>query len=291
MNYNDLNINENTIANDLNISDNENEIEDDIYLELDNLSYKSISSINSNSSDCIICLYNFNDDRQYIRPFNCIHRFHNTCIIEWIKKKMENTLCPLCKSKLNTNYDIYNNQLVIQDNNLENDSNLDNENNNQNNDDNIIIFDMSFKYKIISLYRKHRKQIKLILYIVSFINLLYSILLLTDIILYRHDNKSFLNNHYETIIDNCTCLIDNIKINCSNKIIDMYNVNSINRNKFCENNNNKLVKCNALFSKSYRTYYNIDRYNNHSDTYCNISSGIFYIIGSLFLIFINLIYL
>ena len=43
---------------------------------------------------CSICLDNDNDNR--MRKLNCGHKFHYSCIEEWLQIKK---VCPLCNSK------------------------------------------------------------------------------------------------------------------------------------------------------------------------------------------------
>ena len=66
---------------------------------------KDISKLEDDKRNCIICMEDFiNGDEVIYLP--CLHVFHNTCILEWLK--MHND-CPVCKFKI-TMENLYQNQ-------------------------------------------------------------------------------------------------------------------------------------------------------------------------------------
>ncbi|XP_015577776.1 E3 ubiquitin-protein ligase ATL4 [Ricinus communis] len=70
--------------------------------ELKNLpcfDYKAAEKEGSSSSDCVVCLENFNvGDKCKLLP-NCKHSFHSQCIDSWLVKT---PICPICRTIVNT---------------------------------------------------------------------------------------------------------------------------------------------------------------------------------------------
>lgn len=60
--------------------------------------YKKSGNENASEEErkCSICLTDFEDDQE-IRFLACFHRFHQTCIDDWL---IHNAKCPLCKKDL-----------------------------------------------------------------------------------------------------------------------------------------------------------------------------------------------
>ena len=50
-------------------------------------------------NSCSICFEEFTFDAD-IRETPCNHIFHDTCLIEWIKKKIEKPDCPFCRAPI-----------------------------------------------------------------------------------------------------------------------------------------------------------------------------------------------
>ena len=64
---------------------------------------KSLIKAKSGHSDnCAICLNDLKNDITQIE--SCGHAFHNTCIIQWNKKKGDsNVPCPTCRKEFASN--------------------------------------------------------------------------------------------------------------------------------------------------------------------------------------------
>lgn len=54
------------------------------------------NSISNDNTDCCICLDKFEENHKSI-ILECSHRFHRTCITNWLKKELN---CPLCRKKV-----------------------------------------------------------------------------------------------------------------------------------------------------------------------------------------------
>lgn len=48
------------------------------------------------SEQCIICITDFSAGEE-VRTLPCLHRFHRTCVDQWLSAR---SVCPLCKSRV-----------------------------------------------------------------------------------------------------------------------------------------------------------------------------------------------
>ena len=54
------------------------------------------NSISNDNTDCCICLDKFEENHKSI-VLECSHRFHRSCISNWLKKELN---CPLCRKNI-----------------------------------------------------------------------------------------------------------------------------------------------------------------------------------------------
>lgn len=54
------------------------------------------NSISNDNTECCICLDKFEENHKSI-VLECSHRFHRSCISNWLKKELN---CPLCRKKV-----------------------------------------------------------------------------------------------------------------------------------------------------------------------------------------------
>ena len=82
--------------NNMNNENMGNGVEPTILNNLETTKLKDISKLEDDKKNCIICMEDFmNGDEVIYLP--CLHVFHNTCILEWLKRHDD---CPVCKFKL-----------------------------------------------------------------------------------------------------------------------------------------------------------------------------------------------
>ena len=82
--------------NNMNNENMGNGVEPTILNNLDTAKLKDVSKLEDDKKNCIICMEDFkNGDEVIYLP--CLHVFHNTCILEWLKRHDD---CPVCKFKL-----------------------------------------------------------------------------------------------------------------------------------------------------------------------------------------------
>eukprot|EP00347_Sterkiella_histriomuscorum_P011993 403370304 len=55
-----------------------------------------------NQTDCVICFEEYKPEAQ-VRQMRCNHIFHDQCIMEWIKNKIDKPDCPTCRQDLSPN--------------------------------------------------------------------------------------------------------------------------------------------------------------------------------------------
>ena len=68
-------------------------------MELLQVYHKLLISIKLGSSDCIICMQNYEKGENIvILPCSNLHHFHSSCIRSWFGI---NSICPLCRNNLN----------------------------------------------------------------------------------------------------------------------------------------------------------------------------------------------
>ena len=67
-------------------------------LKMKQLKFCNIKNENKLSS-CSICFEEFNDDA-IVRETSCKHLFHNYCLMEWIKRKIDAPDCPYCRQEI-----------------------------------------------------------------------------------------------------------------------------------------------------------------------------------------------
>ena len=49
---------------------------------------------------CSICLDGFDENQSLKEIHECKHLYHAVCISSWIKQKISDPFCPMCKRKL-----------------------------------------------------------------------------------------------------------------------------------------------------------------------------------------------
>ena len=63
-------------------------------LPTETLSAAAVARLPQDDAACTICLSTFAEGDE-VTALPCFHRFHKSCIAEWLKRKAE---CPLCKT-------------------------------------------------------------------------------------------------------------------------------------------------------------------------------------------------
>ena len=51
---------------------------------------------------CAVCLGEVDEDESNAYSFDCTHRFHATCIVDWLRQG--NLSCPTCRTDVSTNH-------------------------------------------------------------------------------------------------------------------------------------------------------------------------------------------
>ena len=62
------------------------------------MKYDAVSDKNK-ATCCCICIEDFKNE-QIVRQSPCGHIFHDKCIMEWIKTKIESPDCPQCRKEI-----------------------------------------------------------------------------------------------------------------------------------------------------------------------------------------------
>lgn len=250
-----------------------------------NITNKSQSSINSNISECAICLEKLKYNLEY--PYSCIHRFHKDCITTWINN---DNGCPICRNEHKRNININTMNSLTEQEEYTHHTHT------------ITISRLSIYDKIKYFCYYNKKKIKL--YTNIFLGLL-SIYMISELI-----NNVYINIHYKGLIypnnilqifSNCSCdlSIYSKNIICYNNINNMNNINSItnltfsqiqniNYVRFCKNKLNKLLKCNSVFSNYIIPFFKNDTTKVNIFKYCDTSViSIFNLLPILSIILLN----